>query len=83
MPEKDIQVGSVGKLSLSFSGGKALVGFTGKIPGGVDLSFSASDDAGVLIDQIAAAVEKASPPGVVLIESTVFALMKSTVLAIK
>lgn len=79
--EKDIALGSVGKLALSFSGGKALVAASATLPGGVALAFSASDDAGALIDQLEAIVAKAIP-ATAAIDPAIFAVIKSAVLSI-
>lgn len=79
--EKDIAVGSEGKLALSFSGGKALVAFSAALPGGAAVSVNASDDAGALIDQLEAIVAKALP-ATAAIDPAIFAVIKSAVVAI-
>lgn len=79
--EKDVALGTVGKLALSFSGGKAIVGASAQLPAGLNLSFSASDDAGALIDQLEALVQKELPAGQA-IEASVFAIIKSVVIGI-
>lgn len=79
--EKDIALGTVGKLDLSFSGGKAVVGVTGALPGGLGVNIQITDDAGALIDQLEALVQKALPAGQA-IEASVFAVIKSVVIGI-
>ncbi|MES2355621.1 MAG: hypothetical protein V4568_14725 [Pseudomonadota bacterium] len=81
--EKDVELGSVGKLALSFSGGKALLSVTaGYSPAGASVSAQVSEDASVLIDLLFSAIEKASPAGAVPIEETVKALVKASVAAV-
>lgn len=80
--EKDVALGSVGKLALSFTGGQAVVGANVALPGGVAISFSACDDAGALIDQLEGIVAKALP-ATAAIDPAIFAVIKSAVLAIK
>jgi hypothetical protein len=79
--EKDVALGSVGKLALTFSGGKAQVAVEVELPGGVSISVKVADDAGALIDQIKAAVEKAAPSSTP-IDEAVFGLLKSAVVSI-
>lgn len=77
--EKDIALGSFGKLELLFAGGKASLSVQGQ--GG--LAISITDDASVLVDLIFSAIEKASPAGAVPIEESVKALVKAAVIAIQ
>lgn len=80
--EKDVALGTVGKLALSFSGGKAIVAATAVLPAGLNLNFSASDDAGALIDQLEAIVAKAIP-ATAAIDPAIFAVIKSAVVSIQ
>lgn len=81
--EKDVQLGQVGKLALSFSGGKALLSLSGGYdPAGFALKVEASEDAAALVDLLFAAIEKASPAGVQPIEESVKGIVKAAVQAI-
>lgn len=86
--EKDIALGNVGKLSLTFSSGKASVGVTasesvGNGAASVNVGATAVVDAGELVDLVFAAIEKASPAGAQPIEEIVKTQVKNAVLAIQ
>lgn len=86
--EKDIGLGSVGGVKLSFSGGKATVSVSASesvLEGAVVVQASASGvvSAAALIDMLFAEIEAKSPVGVVAIEETVKAIVKNAVLAIQ
>jgi hypothetical protein len=86
--EKDIALGSVGGLKLSFGGGKAMVSLSASesvLGGGVAVagSASASVDASILVDMLFAAIEAKSPAGAVAIEEAVKLIVKNAVLAIQ
>lgn len=80
--EKDVAVGNVGKLALSFSAGKAVVAFNAVLPGGVVVAMSVSDDAGALIDQLEAEVAKVAPVTAPF-DPAIFGVIKSAVVAIQ
>ena len=81
--EKDIALGTAGKLELIISGGKATISAQAAADGGA-LSVSASvvGDAGMLIDQLEAIVAKAVP-ATAPIDAAIFAAIKSAVMAIQ
>lgn len=83
MSEKDIALGSMGKLALAFAGGKATITASLSVDAG---AFSADvalvGDAGALIDQLEALVAKAIP-ATAAIDPAVFAVIKSAVMAIQ
>lgn len=82
--EKDIALGSLGHLDLSFSGGKAQLSVTiGYGPAGASASLMVTEDATGLVNLIFEAIEKASPPNAVPIEETVKQLILAAVSAIK
>lgn len=82
--EKDVKVGSVGELQISFAGGKAKVEFEGQLgSAGPQVGANVSEDAGQLVDKLFAAIEKASPPGAQPIEEAVKVIVKNAVLAIQ
>lgn len=81
--EDDIKLGTVGALSLSFSGGKAVVSAQAAIDGSaVMVAASVTADAGAFIDQLEAIVAKALP-STAAIDPAIFAVIKDAVLAIK
>jgi len=82
VPSDNLPLGKVGSLQLSFSGGKAVVALSLALPGGVAVDLQASDDAGALIDQLAAIVEKALP-STAAIDMAVFGVIKAAVQAIQ
>ncbi len=82
--EKDIKLGSMGDLDLSFAAGKAALKLSAQAVVdaagfNIDASVMASMDSAVLIDKLFAAIEKASPPGIVLIEESVKQIIKEAV----
>lgn len=80
MSEKDIALGSIGKLALSFSGGKAIVSAQAAVDGGVlTVEASVTGDAGALIDQLEALVAKAIPATAAL-DPAIFGVIKQAVL---
>lgn len=80
--EEKIPLGSLGSLSLSFSGGKAVVSASAAVDGGaVSVGASVSCDAGALIDQLEQIVAKAIP-STAAIDPTIFAVIKSAVMSI-
>lgn len=86
--EKDIPIGSAGGVKLSLAGGKAVVSIELKeavLDGAISAQASASGvvDAGIFVDMLFAEIEAKSPAGVVVIEDTVKALIKSVVMAIQ
>ena len=82
--EKDVALGSVGKLALTFEGGKAMLSLTaGYDPAGASASLVISEDALVLVDLLFAAIEKASPAAAVPIEEGVKSIIKAAVQVIK
>lgn len=82
MSEKDVQLGSLGKLVLSFSGGKAsLSANVGLDSGVVAVGINVVGDAGLLIDQLEAIVAKAVP-ATAAIDPAIFAVIKQAVLSI-
>lgn len=81
--EKEIGIGSVGKLDLSFAGGKAIAKVGIIIPGGLSVDVAIQEDASALVDLLFAAIEKNAAPGTVAIEEAVKAIIKQAVLAIQ
>jgi hypothetical protein len=80
--EKDIALGSAGKVSLSFSGGKAVVSAAASEDGGaVVINASVVADAGLFVDQLEAIVAKALP-ATAAIDPAIFAVIKSAVMSI-
>lgn len=82
--EQDIKLGSVGDLDISFAGGKASVKVSVAaaleaaglaVSGDVVVSL----DASALVDKLFAAIEKASPAGVVPFEEGAKAALKDAV----
>lgn len=83
-PQDDIKLGTVGDLVLGFSAGKASVTAKAAIDNNaVQISASVQVDSSVFIDQLFAAIEKASPPGTVAIEESVKSIIKSAIAAIQ
>lgn len=80
--EKDVDVGSVGKLSLSFSGGKASLVGSAALPGGLSIGVTVTDDAGALIDQLEQIVAKAVP-STAAIDPAIFAVIKQAVCSLQ
>lgn len=76
--EKDLVKGSAGGIQLSISNGiariegSASLGSVGASAGGY-----VQEDVGVLLDKLFAAIEAASPPGVVAIEESVKLIVKA------
>lgn len=80
--EKDIALGSLGALDLSFSGGKAIVGVKASVDGGaLTVNLAVTADAGLFIDQLQAIVEKAVPVSAPF-DPAIFAVIKSAVLGL-
>ncbi len=86
--EQDIKLGNVGDLDLSFSGGKATVKLTAGTEAlaadgiSVKSESSLSMDSSILVDKLFAAIEKASPPGVVALEDGVKIIIKAAITAL-
>lgn len=81
--EKDVALGSVGTLKLSFSGGKAVVEADASVDAGaLTVGAKVVGDAGLLIDQLEAIVAKAIPASAP-IDPAIFAVIKSAVMAIQ
>lgn len=76
--EQDIKLGSVGEMKIAFSGGKATLSATVATEGGFSGSLTLTEDAGVLIDLIEKAVEKAIP-STAAIDPAIFAVIKAAV----
>lgn len=86
--EKDVALGSVGSLAISFGGGKATVSLGVSAPANslgfsASANVSASEDAMALVDKLFAAIEAASPAGAVVIEESVKAVIKAAVAGIQ
>lgn len=80
--EDTIGLGQVGSLKLSFSKGMALAQVSVGVPvAALNVGLSVQIDAGVLIDELKAAIEKAAP-STVAIDEAVFGILKSAVVAI-
>lgn len=83
MVSDTIPVGSLGSVSLSFSGGKAVVSAQGGVDqGAVTISASIVADAGIFIDQLEAIVAKALP-ATAAIDPAIFAVIKQALLAVQ
>lgn len=81
--EKDVALGKVGSLDLSFSGGKASVNVQVAVPeASLTSQVSIVVDAGALIDAVFVAIEKASPVGAKPIEESVKAIVKAAIVAL-
>lgn len=82
-PTETGPIGSIGSYTLSFQGGKASVSVQGAVDNGaVQVTVSATADANAFIDQLFAAIEKASPAGAVAIEEGVKTIIKAAVAAL-
>lgn len=78
--EKDIQLGSVGSLDLVLASGKAtLTLVSGYAPAGVSANVGVTLDSATLLDLLFAAIEKASPAGIVAIEEGAKGILKDAV----
>ncbi len=73
-----IPVGKVGSLTLSFSGGKANIGFTAQLPGGLGTQVMITEDASVLLGLLGAELQKLLPAAAPVI-AAVMAVLESTV----
>ena len=81
--EKDIKLGNIGDLDLSFSGGKAKVEVSVNVEAAaLSVGATVSMDAGQLIDKMFSAIEKASPAGAQPIEESVKLIIKAAVAAL-
>lgn len=80
--EHDQNIGTVGKLQLSFSGGKAQLTANATLPGGLTVAITVADDASALIDQLEAIVAKALP-ATAPVDPAIFGVIKAAVLAIQ
>lgn len=82
-PTETGKIGTVGAYSIGFSGGKAQLGVQGAVDNGaVALNLTVSADASVFIDQVFAAIEKASPAGAAPIEEGVKTILKAAIASI-
>lgn len=80
MVEKEVALGSVGALDLSFAHGKAQLAVKVDIPqAALGASLAVSIDSLVLIDKLFEAIESASPDGAKLIEEQVKVVLKAVV----
>lgn len=80
--EKDIALGSLGKLEISFVEGKAQLKAAVALPGGLTLDLVLADDAGALVDLLEAAVIKAIPASQP-IDQVLFPALKSLIQGLK
>lgn len=82
--DKEIKLGSIGKVELDFSHGKAHISISAVAPGdlGVEGGSFVKCDAEKLIVALFAAIEAKSPPGAVMIEEVVKNLVITAVKAI-
>lgn len=83
--EKDIALGSVGKVAIAFSEGLASVSLSVAVPGQVGISggASVSCDSVALMDALFVAIESKLPVGADPIAETVKAILIEAVKAIK
>jgi len=80
--QDNVNLGQVGSLNLSFSGGKANAVVNVGVPvAGLAVGLNLQIDAVSLIDELKSAIEKAAPSSLV-IDEAIFAVLKSAVVAI-